>query len=175
MPRMKKFLETNGPWSQLVKLQNIDIIPIQDSGIIQLNENIAVLPFLVPHRDEFTETVGYKIIGKNKTVVFIPDIDKWGKWNEDIRTVIKQADRSYLDATFAEKREINNQSMDSIPHPFIVESIEYFKNLDSNDKAKVHFIHFNHSNPALHKDSKIYKTIHSKGHFVSSEGEIFEL
>ena len=63
MPRMKQFLETNGPWNQLVRLNNISIQKINDNVTIQLNERLSITPFLVPHRDEYSETVGYKIEG----------------------------------------------------------------------------------------------------------------
>ena len=74
---MKSFLENNGPWSQLVKLKNISIKEIIVDSTFNLNENIQIKSFLVPHRDEYSETVGYKIIIKDKSLVFIPDIDKW--------------------------------------------------------------------------------------------------
>ena len=37
MPRMKAFLETNGPWDQLVALKNIDIQPLQDGAAVTLS------------------------------------------------------------------------------------------------------------------------------------------
>ena len=77
MPKMKRFLTTNGPWSQLVDLNNIDIKNLQNNTKIQLNNNLSITPFIVPHRDEFSETIGYKISGPNKSLIFIPDIDKW--------------------------------------------------------------------------------------------------
>ena len=58
MPRMKQFLETNGPWDQLIKLNNISIQKINDNVLVQLNERLSITPFLVPHRDEYSETVG---------------------------------------------------------------------------------------------------------------------
>ena len=61
MPKMKKFLEKNAPWSQLVKSKNISLNLIKDQSFIQLNERIRITPFLVPHRDDYSETVGYKI------------------------------------------------------------------------------------------------------------------
>ena len=88
MPRMKKFLENNGPWSQLVSTNNIAIQEIENQKLIELASNIKVIPFTVPHRDEFSETVGFKIIGPKKSVLFIPDIDKWEKWETDISVAI---------------------------------------------------------------------------------------
>jgi pyrroloquinoline quinone biosynthesis protein B len=61
MPKMKHFLTTNGPWSQLVALENIEIFDLQNKESVKIEEQLTVMPFLVPHRDEYSETVGYEI------------------------------------------------------------------------------------------------------------------
>ena len=63
-------------------------------------------PFLVPHRDEFSETVGYKIEGTKKTALFIPDIDKWQKWKRNIVEEVKKVDYAFVDATFFDQSEV---------------------------------------------------------------------
>jgi len=141
MPKMKKFLEENGPWSQLVSNKNIDITELSNLHEIQLTSNLKVIPMLVPHRDEFSETVGYKIIGPNKTALFIPDIDKWEKWETDIIAIIKQVDYAFLDATFYDGVEINNRDISEIPHPFIIETMDKLKDLANSEKKKIYFIH----------------------------------
>ena len=83
MPKMKKYLEENGPWNQLVKLKNIKLFPIKDKEEVLLARDLIIEPFLVPHRDEFSETVGYNIIGPNESMLYIPDIDKWEKWEHE--------------------------------------------------------------------------------------------
>jgi pyrroloquinoline quinone biosynthesis protein B len=167
MPKMKTYLENNGPWSQLVNSKNIVLAPMQDQKIIQLSKEIKVIPFLVPHRDEYSETVGYKIIGPNKSALFIPDIDKWQKWNLNIIDEIAKVDYAFLDATFYDGEEINNRDISEIPHPFIIESMQLFQNLNAKEKSKVHFIHLNHTNPALDANSEAYKEIIKKGFHVA--------
>ena len=88
MPRMKKFLEQNGPWSQLISLQNISITEINNNSKLSIDPNVIIQPIEVPHRAEFSETVGYKIYGPNKKVLFIPDIDKWYLWEKSIIKMI---------------------------------------------------------------------------------------
>ncbi len=100
MPRMKKFLENNGPWSQLVQEKNIAIKPMDTDKTILLSRQLKLQPILVPHRDEYSETVGFFIEGPSKSALFIPDIDKWGRWDQDIITWIKKVDYAILDATF---------------------------------------------------------------------------
>ena len=147
MPRMKKFLEENGPWSQLVSLQNISIIELSNESKISIDSNVIVQPVEVPHRAEFSETVGYKIYGPNKTALFIPDIDKWYLWEKSIIDEIKQVDYAIIDATFFDSTEVNNRDISEIPHPFVTESMDLFDSIDIKEKNKIYFIHLNHTNP----------------------------
>jgi len=163
MTRMKGFLIQNGPWSQLFKIENIKITNIDHQQKVQLSEQIAIEPFLVPHRDEFSETVGYKIQGPNKTILFIPDIDKWSKWNQDVIKEIMSSDLALIDGTFYDAEEVNYRNMEEIPHPFIVETMELFKEENSNVKLKVGFIHLNHTNPLLDTNSQQYQKVINEG------------
>ena len=175
MPKMKAFLETNGPWSQLVDLKNIALKPIFKEKEIELTLNLLVIPFIVPHRDEFSETVGYKIIGPNKSALFIPDIDKWDKWTTSIVDEIKKVDYAFLDATFYDGEEINNRDIAEIPHPFVIESIKLFKNLSDKEKSKVHFIHLNHTNSLLNANSEAFKSVERAGFNVAQFLQSFSL
>ena len=170
MPRMKKFLEENGPWSQLVSLQNILIIELSNQSKISIDSNVIVQPVEVPHRAEFSETIGYKIYGPNKTALFIPDIDKWYLWEKSIVDEIKQVDYAIIDATFYDSKEVNYRDISEIPHPFVTESMDLFDSIDIKEKNKIYFIHLNHTNPLINKDSDQYKLVRSKGYNVAEEG-----
>ncbi|MEC7848966.1 MAG: MBL fold metallo-hydrolase, partial [Candidatus Neomarinimicrobiota bacterium] len=100
MPRMKRFLEKNGPWNQLVELNNIQLNPIKDQKEIILGKQLIIEPFRVPHRDEYSETVGFTIIGPNESMIYIPDIDKWDRWEHNISLWIEQHSYALLDGTF---------------------------------------------------------------------------
>ena len=173
MPRMKTFLESNGPWNQLVALNNISINEINDNVKITLNERLSITPFLVPHRDEYSETVGYKVEGPNKSLVFIPDIDKWQKWDQDIKEVVSNNTYSLLDGTFYDIDELPGRDMSEIPHPFIVESIDLFSNIVN--KSGVYFIHLNHSNPALDSNSNAFDNIKKNGFHIVQRDQLFDL
>jgi len=174
MPKMKNFLINNGPWSQLVSIQNIIFSDLSKDTPVKLNNSLTVTPFLVPHRDEFSETVGYKIEGKNKTALFIPDINKWDLWEKNIVEEVKKVDYAFLDATFFKEGEIN-RPMSEVPHPFIEETVDLFKNESLTTKRKVIFIHFNHTNPALQTSSKERKELTLLGYKFATEGEQYEL
>ena len=171
MPRMTEFLSSNGPWSQLVSDQNIKLIPLVHEREISLNENIRMTAFRVPHRDEFSETVGYKIQGPNKSALFIPDIDKWQKWEKNIIEEITKVDYAFVDATFYDGEEINNRDISEIPHPFVVESLDLFEKEEIRNK--IYFIHMNHTNPLLNPDSKESQIVENAGMNVCREGMSF--
>ena len=175
MPRFKKYLQENGPWSQLVSLKNILLMDLNHEQAVKLNEGLIIKPILVPHRDEYTETVAYVISGPNKSALFIPDINKWQIWERDIQEEISQVDYALLDATFFANGEIPNRNMSEIPHPFVEESMYLFKDLPPKDKAKVIFIHFNHTNPLLDLNSKAAKQVITNGFQVAFRGMKIEL
>ena len=178
MPRMRTFLEANGPWSQLVELHNIELHSLSADSAISLSPSIPhsssprlqITPLSVPHRDEYSETVGFLIEGPAKKVLYLPDIDKWKLWERDIRQLIRQVDIAFLDGTFFENGEIPGRDMSEIPHPFIEESLELFADLPPDERAKVHFIHFNHTNPVLLREGEAAQRIREAGCEVTVEG-----
>lgn len=174
MPRMKQMLETNAPWSQLVSIKNIAIGPLADKTPVALNNRITVEPFLVPHRDEFSETVGYRIKTASKTLVFIPDIDKWQKWAASLPSIVRGSDYLLIDATFYADGEIA-RPMSEVPHPFVTETMALLKDLPVKDRAKVSFIHFNHSNPLVQRNREKLAEVKLKGFGAASTGQRFAL
>ena len=169
MPRMFQFLENNGPWSQLVEFQNIRLAALADQQSIAFAE-LDVTPFLVPHRDEFSETVGFEIAGPDKKAVFIPDINKWSVWDRDIADLVKSVDYALIDATFYDDEELPGRDMSQIPHPFVSESMQALDSLSAEDRNKVWFIHFNHSNPLLNPSSEESVYVRSRGFNIAAEG-----
>ena len=174
MPKMKQFLESNSPWNQLIDLDNVQLREIFKNKKITISKNLIIVPFTVPHRDEFSETVGYKIIGPNKSALFIPDINKWSLWDKDIVAEVKDVDYAFLDATFFKDGEVN-RSMDEIPHPFIVETINLFKNESIQVKNKIHFIHFNHTNISLQYKNPVIDSIRKLGYNFARFGDQLSL
>jgi len=170
MPRMKSFLYENSPWNQLLSLENIKIIDLKNSKEIKLSSQLYIEPFLVPHRDEFSETVGYRVVSNKKSLVYIPDIDKWSKWDQDIFQVVLHSDFALLDGTFYSSDEIPHRDMSEIPHPFIIETMDLLDNMNSKNRKKIYFIHFNHSNPAIKYTSSVSNIIRSKRFNIATEG-----
>jgi pyrroloquinoline quinone biosynthesis protein B len=174
MPKMAKYLAKNGPWSQLVDYGNISLRGLQHNQALDVN-GITITPFLVPHRDEFSETVGYLIEGPSKTAVFIPDINKWSVWDTDIAELITKVDYALLDATFFDDGELPGRDMSKVPHPLVTETMQRLGALSIEQRGKVWFIHMNHTNPLLDADSQASKRVRAAGFNITSEGIRLEL
>ena len=175
MPKMSFFLKNNGPWSQLIQDENIIINQLKNNTIQTLSKYISIKPIIVPHRDEFSETVGYLIKGDLKSALFLPDIDKWEKWDKKIEDFIKNVDYAFIDGTFYNGKEIPHRNMNEIPHPFVIETLERLKNLKKKHKKKVYFIHLNHTNPLLKPNNEITKEIIKRGYNIARTGMKFDL
>ena len=175
MPRMRKFLSSNGPWDQLVRYKNIRLASLENGTAVTLSDGLTVTPFLVPHRDEYSETVGYRIDGPNRSAVFIPDIDKWDRWDTNIRSVIRSVDYALLDAAFYADGELPARDMRKIPHPFVAESMTLFEDMTEEEKSRVIFIHMNHTNPLLIEGSPEQAEVEKRGFRFAREGMRLEL
>jgi pyrroloquinoline quinone biosynthesis protein B len=175
MSRMHEFLSSSGPWAQLVRYRNIRLTRLRDGNEVMLSDKLGVTPFTVPHRDEYSETVGYRIDGPNKSAVFLPDIDKWDRWKTDIRSVIRSVDYALLDATFYADGELPGRNMCDIPHPFVAESMALFEDLTDDERSRVIFIHMNHTNPLLIDGSPEQAEVEKRGFGVAREGMRLEL
>ena len=174
MPQMTTFLQTNGPWSQLVHYGNISLQPLHADQAINLTPEISVTPFVVPHRDEYSETVGYKIQSSDSSLLYIPDINKWEVWNRSIENEIRKVHFALLDGTFYDANELPGRNMAEIPHPFIQESLDRFSSLPLSEKKKIMFIHFNHTNPLI-LDSPEREYVEKLGYRVAKEGDKIKL
>lgn len=174
MPRMKSFIQTNQPMAQLIENKNIALKDLKQNQQVKFGY-FAIKPIEVPHRNELSETVGFKIIHNNKSVIFIPDIDDWESWNLDLKLFVKDNDILFLDGTFYQKDEIKLRDISKIPHPEIIDTMERLSILDRTDRKKVHFIHLNHTNKVLRPNSDEYNNVIKSGFSISQENQIFKI
>ena len=174
LPKFVDFIKSNGPWSQLVTLNNIELKTLPEDLAVVMNDNVSVEAFAVPHRDEFSETAGFRINTRQKGILFIPDIDKWQKWDKDIVELIKSQDIDYafIDGTFFKDGELPNRSIQEVPHPFVMETMELFNDEYRSVKRKIQFIHLNHTNPLLF-DRRAKIDVLKKGFGVAEQGRIY--
>ena len=170
LPKMKKYLENNGPWSQLVILKNISLYNMDTVEALEVQKGIMISAFTVPHRDEYSETAGFRIVTGKTSYLFIPDIDKWANWSKNIIEEVKKVSYAFVDATFNTIDELKNRKIEEVPHPFVSETMDLFKNESKETKAKLHFIHFNHTNPIMWDKTAKQKVL-EQGFKVAEQGE----
>ena len=177
-PRFAGFLRDNGPWSQLVELGQIELEEISpgttDGSIAPVAfeplPGLRVEAFLVPHRDEFSDTVAYKLHGPGKTVLFCPDVDRWDAHEGLLESLLEGVDVAYVDATFYDGRELPGRNILEVPHPPMIRTMELLQEMGRESPGRVRFIHLNHTNPALN-DQDLQDEIRSKGFPVAEVGE----
>jgi pyrroloquinoline quinone biosynthesis protein B len=168
-PRMANFLSKNGPWSQLVNLENISLIELPLDKKYSLTPKVSIIPFQVPHRDEFSDTLGFKISGQKRKLLYIPDIQSWEAWPRKIEEEVRKIDIALLDGTFFSPEEFPERDLSQIGHPFIKKSMEVLKEIPKKGGKAIYFTHINHSNLALNPESEERKEVEEKGFRIASE------
>lgn len=183
MPRMSAFLQENAPWEQLIGRGHVGLVPLPAGVPVALGTRISATPFLVPHRDEYSETVGYRIDGPHRSLLYLPDVDDWADMDPPIEQHVAGVDVAYLDGTFFDGNELSApdtpqcpghlgvRDMSEIAHPRIVESLRRFAAWPDEEREKVRFFHLNHTNRAADADSPAAKQVRATGCHVAEEGE----
>nr|WP_255551872.1 MBL fold metallo-hydrolase [Erythrobacter crassostrea] len=174
MPRMAKFLRENGPWDQLVSARNIAITEIEEGSLTVISNEFGVFPITVPHRDEYSETVGFFISTPDKRALYVPDLDSWDEFaelnGETLEDLMSRVDYAFIDATFWDDSELKGRDMGAIPHPRVTGTMEQLADLPKSERAKVHFIHYNHTNPIRDPASAESKQVKARGFNVARRG-----
>jgi pyrroloquinoline quinone biosynthesis protein B len=174
-PRLAGYLRANGPWSQLVQLNNVAIREFEIGKPFPLEEGVTVTPIQVPHRDEFSDTMAFLIKGPRRSLFYVPDTDTWDTWATPLPELLKEVDYALLDATFYSPDELPDRDIRKIKHPLVTVSLDLLDSLVKKGRLQVYFTHFNHSNPALDKDGAARRNIEAHGFHVLDEGAEFAL
>src|SRR4029077_10514972 len=123
-PRMAAFLRANAPWSRLVERGEIELREAAPGTAFDLDAGVRVTPFLVPHRDEDSDTVGFTIVGPGHTIVYVPDTDRWDTWSAEARRALDACDVALIDGTFFSAGELPGRDVSKIGHPLIVATMD---------------------------------------------------
>jgi len=174
MPRMRIFLETNGPWDQLVRYQNITLELLRDGSPVAFDA-VKVTPFRVPHRDEYSETVGLLIEGPQRRLLYAPDTDRWSEWNPPLTDLLADVDVAILDGTFFSADELPGRDVASIGHPLIAHTMDLLEPVLEAGDLEVWFTHLNHSNPALEPGSDATRAVTERGFGIVTENQDFPI
>jgi len=170
-PRMAAFLRAHAPWSQLVTLGNVELRVADE---VALAPGLSARALRLPHRDELSETVAWRFQGPRRSALWLPDIDRWEDWTLRLEDVLADVDVAFLDGTFWADGELG-RDMSEIPHPRVRDTLARLAPLPASERAKVHFVHLNHTNPALDPDSPEAAAIRAAGCAVAEEGQRVDL
>ncbi len=171
MPGMRAFLLENAPWSALMGEGHVRLVELREDEPVALSERVSVTPWLVPHRGPWTETVAYELRGPSRAVLFVPDIDRWEDWTRDIGDVLRAVDVAYVDASFFDLGELGRRDRSEILHPLVRETMDRLQHEPDHVRARLRFLHINHTNPLLDPASVAWREVHERGYRVAVEGE----
>lgn len=171
-PRMAGFLRDNAPWDQLVRLDNIRLHELGERAPVELAGEIRVSALTVPHRDEYTDTLGYVIEGTRARVLYVPDSAPWVQWPRALPEVLAERaiDVALLDGCFYSADELPGRDLATLAHPLIVDSMALLQPLVDAGRVRVIFTHLNHSNPAVDPDGAAAAAIRGRGFEVAVDG-----
>jgi pyrroloquinoline quinone biosynthesis protein B len=144
-PRMAAFLRANAPWSQLVALGHVELRELAPESELALTPRLRLTARRVPHRDELSDTVGFLVRGPRRALLYVPDIDKWERWERPLDAELDSVDLAFLDGTFLAADEVPGRSLAEIPHPLVGETMARLAARPAL-AGRVLFIHLNHTN-----------------------------
>lgn len=173
--RLGAFLRANGPWSLLFEAGHLRHEPLEPGREVALAPDLALVPIAVPHRAEFSDTLAFRVQGPRRALLYLPDVDRWEGWEPGLEALLAEVDVALIDGTFFDAQELPGRSLEGIPHPSIASTLERLARLAPPERAKVHFLHLNHSNPALERGSAAHAAVEASGAHVAEEGQRFEL
>jgi len=169
-PRLRRVLESDAPWSLLA--EHGHVVFRDDPVVLGGGLSVEVLP--VPHRDEISETVAFRVEGPTGSVLWLPDIDSWELWERDVIDEVARVDVAYLDATFYDDGELD-RDMSAIPHPRVVDTVRRFVDRAPELAARVRLVHLNHTNPVLREGSAERAFVERAGLSVAAPGDRFAI
>jgi pyrroloquinoline quinone biosynthesis protein B len=173
-PSMAAFLRGNRPWSRLVALENIEVREIEPGVEFALTPDLHATAIRVPHRDEDSDTVAFLVRGPARKILWLPDIDKWEKWDRRLEDFLADAAlTAFVDGTFFSADELPGRSMAEVPHPLVPETMARVAPGSAGARRLV-FVHLNHTNRLLW-DVAAIREVEAKGFSIAREGQRIRL
>ena len=173
-PEMRRFLTNNGPWSLLVDEGRIHFPEIPMDQWHNVDNSMLVRMMPVPHRPEFSDTVAFMFQGIRRTLLYLPDIDAWNKWDQRIEEVVRGVDVALLDGAFFRPDEVPGRAIEDIPHPMIPDTMTRLQPAVRAGKRIV-FTHLNNTNPVLDEGSPEARRVLDAGFELAQEGTVYPL
>lgn len=170
--RMAALLRASAPWDQLVRLGNIHLVEAAPGVAEELGGGVRVTPLLVPHRDEYTDTLGFVFAGPRARALYVPDSAPWRQWSRPLPAVLADegVDVALIDGCFYSPDELPGRDLSTLAHPLMLESMELLQPLVDAGRVRVIFTHLNHSNPATDPTSAAAAEVRRRGFEIAEEG-----
>ena len=172
--RMAEFLASNGPWSLMVQEGRLDLRVLEPERAMRLAEDLEVTALRVPHRDEYSDTLGFVFRGSRQSLLYLPDIDRWDHWDRNIEDVVASVDIAMVDATFYSAAEVPGRDQDQIQHPLVTDTLLRLGEAARTGHTVV-LTHLNNSNPVLDQDSPERMRVLDAGFQVARVGQRYPL
>lgn len=174
-PRMERLLRTSGPWSELVRLENISLRALTPDVPVPLGEGVFVTAWPVPHRDELSDTLAFRIEGPRARIAYVPDTDRWDTWAPPLLDRLLGVDVALLDGTFHDLTELPGRDVTKIGHPLVTATMDLLEERVRQGRVRVFFTHLNHSNRALGPGAEERRAMRSRGFDLLEDGREFPL
>ena len=178
---MLKLIQNTPRWDSMLKQGVFLPIPFVSNETLRISSNLSIRPISVPHRDEFTDTHAFLIKGKKRTLLHLPDHDRWAATlafhqSASIRAWLKgmEVDIALIDGTFWSADELSGRNQNEIPHPPVQETLQSLGKRHADD-PEIHFIHLNHTNPLHEEGSTQHHEVTNLGWGVAQQGMTFTL
>ena len=170
-PKMASFLRGNEPWRSLVERRNVNLVEIVPGHEFSLGR-LKVTALAVPHRDELSDTLGFRVRAPSgHGVLYVPDVDKWEKWDRRLEDELTAVDVALVDGTFHDAGELPGRDIAEVPHPLVPDTLA---RLPAALRRRVRFVHLNHTNRLLW-DARARAAIASQGARSARDGETIPL
>lgn len=168
--RLNEFLRAHAPWRQLVEQGNIVLRELTPNAWHALTPDLSVRPLLVPHRDEWSDTLAFVVRGPTRQLLYLPDIDGWDQWAHPLNDVVAGVEVALLDGSFFSPAELPERDIARLGHPLVTDTVNRLAGLATD----VRFTHLNHSNP-LHRPGPEHEWLKEWGMRVGEAGDEWPL
>ncbi len=172
---MADFLAADAPWSLLVDQGRIRLHPLGVGAWHRVDESLEAQLLSVPHRNEIADTVAFLFRGPTSTLLYLPDIDAWDRWDRDLVETVQGVDVALLDATFWSLDELPGRTVADVPHPLATHTMDLLQGVADRGKVRILLTHLNNSNPALMEDGPEAAEVTRRGFQIAREGMRFDL
>jgi pyrroloquinoline quinone biosynthesis protein B len=164
-PRTAEFLTRNSPFCEMAAWGALEIRSVEPGEDLEFGKGVGFCPVEVPHRDDFSDTVAWTVMGPRWKVLYAPDMDVMEDAFVDL---VSRVDMAIIDGTFYTREEIPG-AMDTVPHPPVTETMVRLRTALEGG-TRVAYTHLNHTNPLCDPRSPEFGHLVSQGFGVLMDG-----